>query len=194
VSSVEDKPREEPNQASSDQAVNESVAMLSSYFDLAQKSSSRLSPAGDEPVPSMFREAVAIPHGRRGSSNGKASKLLLAVIGSFLFFATGGAILSFLIFSSDKEVVASAARPAFPRTAGAEASLSSAAPDAVEAPQSQPAAPTQQTQVEGKPWSETMEAYKKLLAQQDSSDASASRQNPDDPVLEQYESWLKAKP
>jgi hypothetical protein len=182
--SEEDEQSTESSAASSDQAVGESVAMLTNFFDLKQKSSTLLSSGDDEPLPSMF--------GRKqdgdgaNSSKGRSSKFLLVVIGSFLILATGGLLLSFLVFSSDKSAI---------EPAGAlEASSSPAGSDAVEAPQTPPVAPTQQLDAEGEPWSDAMETYKKLLAKQDASNASTPKHTTNDPVLGQYEGWLKAKP
>jgi hypothetical protein len=198
VSSLEDKSRAESNTTSSDQAVNESVAMLSNYFDLTQKSSAPPTRGGDEPLPSTFggkqKGDDAIPSARSGSSKQKASKLLLIVIGSFVFIATGGVLLSSLIFSSDKSAVEPAHAPAFPQAIETKASSSRATSGAVKILQAPPVAPTERLEAEGEPWPETMETYKKLLSKQDASNASAPKQTANDHVLGQYEAWLKAKP
>jgi hypothetical protein len=164
VSVSEDKPSTESSAASSDQAVNESVAMLSNYFDLAQENISPIRSGDDEPIPSMFRVKQNsyrehFPK-RPGSSKGIASTVLLIVIGSFLFLATGGAVLSFLVFSSDKSVVEPASAPEYPQRITTEASSSPAGSGVVEAPQALPVAPTQQLENEGEPWSDAMQTYK----------------------------------
>jgi hypothetical protein len=169
--------------------------MLGKYFDLTRKSNAPLRPTDDEPLPSMFRGEQQrddpILYARAGSSKGKASTLLLIVLGSFL--ATVGVLVSFSIFSSEKSAIETADAPAFPHTITTDASYSSGAADAVEAPQARTPAPTQPALAEGAPWSGTMEAYKTLLAKQDSSKASAPKQTTNDPVLGPYEAWLKAK-
>jgi hypothetical protein len=183
-----DKPSAESSTHSSDQAVNESVTMLSSYFDLTQKSNAPLHPDVDnEPLPSMFsRNTNGAEATYYTPSRGKSPTLI--VIGSFLILVACGILFSFFNFASDKEAVVSVARSS--QSVETETSLSSAAPEVIEIP---PVLP-EPTMASDEPWSDTMEAYKELLAKQDASKASARSQTANDPVLGKYEAWLKGKP
>jgi hypothetical protein len=177
--------------------------MLSDYFDAANRSSilDHLSPTTDEPLPSMFRRDLngvdAFPHPRQRSSNAKS---LLIVVGTFLTLIAAAGVLVLRsasdkeAFSLDNEAVERSAAPVSLQPVVTEASISSPTPAAFELPHAELAAPTQPATAEGEPWSGTMEAYKRLLAQRDASNASSSKRTADDRTLGQFETWMKAKP
>jgi hypothetical protein len=218
MNSLKEKLREVEHTSKLSHSVNENTVPLSNYPDatgnvsLALFGSRRaLAYERDEPLPSMFRDTDfrSVRDGKlfdvapSESDPVNAPTNFYPYVGAALFLCLVGSVAVYFAAanpSSDKGAVkpitkADVDKAATPdRGATATAAFFSAPPAVDKAAwQTQAVAITPSSAAEPEAWSDTVDTFKKLLAEQKASQAPGLQQSEAERVLGQLEAWSKAK-
>jgi hypothetical protein len=213
---LKEKPAERLNISRMSHPVNEGTVTLSNYLnrsgDLAFApfwSSGALAYNTPQRLPAVHRPSqpviqvlqrsasedisdidTAVPvNAASNTPDAKASFAPYIVVALFLSLAAGtGAILA----TSTQPFDGAAPGPASAGKGAVAAMVFSPSVAGIEGSQARSTAPMQLSMAQGGEWPETMERFKQLLAQQQTSRASAMGQAENDRLLGQLDAWLKA--
>jgi hypothetical protein len=219
MNNLKEKPREEVYPSTLSYPVGENTVTLSNYLDrsgnvnLTDFRSNRSFEY--EPLPPMFRRQrhqdvavsgpnsvdpanadAGVPVGAPSEADpsietsGGLSPYIAAAL--FLALMAGAAVHFTTTAEGDRDAIAQPATADRGAIATA-AFFSSPSHYGSESAQPQTLTPTQPSLADRETWSETVETFKRLLAEQKASQASALKQADNERLLGQFEAWMNAK-